>query len=728
MPNPVSSGSSIEEEVRKIEEMEIGRGRRGKVLLIVFILGLFITFVEIGFVMNYNFMLYNLLASVGLVIEPLRWVPSIQQNMALVLGAIFTLAFILYPISKKVRSRDVPWYDWVLAVIASLGPFYIFYYFPQIAVIGYPEATLINVFFATLTLLCLLEATRRVLGPVLPAIVLVFVIYALWQADFNTRPVLNHLYFEAEGIFSIPLLVMVTYVFAFLFFGSFLENIGVGQYITDLMISVFGRRPGGPAKSAVISSALMGTVSGSSVANVLTTGTFTIPLMKKAGFPPEVAGAVEPAASTGGQLMPPIMGAAAFVMAQFLGRPYREIIIAAAIPAVLYFTSIYVFIDRETKRLGLAGLSTGLPPLKPLLKKIYLLAPIGVITYVLLIGIDPQYAVMASISSAFLASIYANERMSIKDKLGLTLLLAVLSIIPIATGITKGKPEQMIAQALYFGSIMTLLIVALVGVKVYGMRWLARAVFGSIDRTARASVGVFLAAASAGVIQGVLTYTGLATTLGYKLVELAAGNLLLLLVFTMLISLVLGMGVPTTANYIITSTIAAPAIVLAATDIAKVLGTDALYLTAHMFVFYFGILADVTPPVALAAYAGATLARSHFWRTALNASKYALAGYIIPYIFTQHPEMLLVTVNTWTTERILSLVIGVVACLATIILLSSALTGWLNGHLPKYFRAVLLALGIACITTNVVVIAIALATYVAIYIIQGRLKHAGKTK
>ncbi|HDN76033.1 MAG TPA: TRAP transporter large permease subunit, partial [Acidilobales archaeon] len=250
MPNPVSSGSSIEEEVRKIEEMEIGRGRRGKVLLIVFILGLFITFVEIGFVMNYNFMLYNLLASVGLVIEPLRWVPSIQQNMALVLGAIFTLAFILYPISKKVRSRDVPWYDWVLAVIASLGPFYIFYYFPQIAVIGYPEANLINVFFATLTLLCLLEATRRVLGPVLPAIVLVFVIYALWQADFNIRPVLNHLYFEAEGIFSIPLLVMVTYVFAFLFFGSFLENIGVGQYITDLMISVFGRRPGGPAKSA----------------------------------------------------------------------------------------------------------------------------------------------------------------------------------------------------------------------------------------------------------------------------------------------------------------------------------------------------------------------------------------------------------------------------------------------------------------------------------------------
>ncbi len=711
--------STSREAVRELEKIEVGRARTGWAAKIVLILGIILTVIEIGYVMNYNFLLYNMFKRIGIDIEFLRYVPSTQQNMALVLGIVYMLAFILYPISKKRSGEHVPWYDWVLAVIASMGPFYIFYYFPKIAVIGYPEATLINIFFATITIIFLIEATRRVLGVVLPAIVVVFIFYAFWSADFNLRPVINHLYFEAEGVFSIPLLVMVTYVFAFLFFGSFLERVGVGQYITDLMISIFGRRPGGPAKSAVISSALMGTVSGSSVANVLTTGTFTIPLMKRAGFPPEVAGAVEPAASTGGQLMPPIMGAAAFVMAQFLGRPYREIIIAAVIPAILYFTSIYIFIDRETKRLGLAGLPKEmLPPLSKLIRKIYLLAPIGVITYVLLIGIDPQYAVMASISSAFLAAIYANESLRVKDKLLLTGLLALLSLVPWAAGVTVGSIEQQLAQCLYFGSILTLIIVALVGLRVRGFGWLKNAVVGSIDRTARASVGVFLAAASAGMIQGVLTYTGLATTLGYKLVEIAAGNLLLLLVFTMLISLILGMGVPTTANYIITSTIAAPAIVLAAPTMAAQLGSAALLLTAHMFVFYFGILADVTPPVALAAYAGATLARSHFWKTALNASKYALAGYLIPYIFVQHPEMLIVTVSEWNMQHVISLVIGVAASIITITLLSSALVGWLNGKLPLWMRIILLVLGLACITTIVPVLVVGVLVYIGFYMLQ----------
>lgn len=708
---------SMEERVRELEKMEIGRARRGFASRIVFTLALALTIIEIGFVMNYNFLIYNILRRFGIDIPILRYIPSTQQNMALVLGIILILAFILYPISKRVRSEEVPWYDWILAILASSGAFYIFYYFPKIAVIGYPEATFINIFFAVITLIFLIEATRRVLGVVLPVIVVIFILYALWNANFNIRPVINHLYFQAEGVFSIPLLVMVTYVFAFLFFGSFLENIGVGQYITDLMISVFGRRPGGPAKSAVISSAMMGTISGSSVANVLTTGTFTIPLMKKAGFPPEVAGGVEPAASTGGQLMPPIMGAAAFVMAQLLMRPYREIIIAAIIPAVLYFTSIYVFIDRETKRLGLAGLPREmLPPLNRLIKKIYLLAPIGVITYVLLIGIDPQYAVMASISSAFLAAIYASETLTRMDKAVLTALLTLLTLAILGLGITAGSIEQQIAQSLYFSSILILIVVALIGFKIHGYKWLKDAIIGSIDRTGRASIGVFLAAASAGVIQGVLTYTGLANTLGARLVEFAAGNLLILLLFTMLISLVLGMGVPTTANYIITSTIAAPAIVMAAPAMAAALGTDALYLTAHMFVFYFGILADVTPPVALAAYAGATLARSRFWKTAINATKYALAGYIIPYIFVQHPEMLIVTVSTWTPERVYSLVIGIIAGILTILLLSSGIVGWLNGKLPLWAKVVLIVLGVASITTMEPILVASTVAYISIYV------------
>jgi len=702
-----------------MESTELGRVRSGLAMRVVLLLGIALALIEIFFVMNYNFMLYNVFTRLGLDIAILRYTPSIQQNMALVLAIIFALAFILYPASRKRRDGYVPWYDWVLAILAAMGPLYMFYYFPRIAVIGYPEATPINTLFAVLTIVFLIEATRRVLGFVLPTIVALFLAYAFWQADFNPRPVLNHIYFQAEGIFAIPLMVMTTYVFAFLFFGSFLESIGVGKYITDLMLSIFGRRPGGPAKSAVVASAMMGTVSGSSVANVLTTGTFTIPLMKRAGFPPEVAGAVEPAASTGGQLMPPIMGAAAFVMAEFLGRPYREIVIAAAIPAILYFMSIYVFIDRETKRLRLAGLPRELlPPFESMARKIYLLAPIAIITYVLLIGIDPQYAVMASIGSAFLASVYASEKLRARDKALLTLMLVAASSILWVSGAARGSLADQVAQCLYFGSILTLLIIAIAGLWVRGWRWLGEAVIRSVERTARASVGVFLAAAAAGTIQGVLTLTGLATAIGYRLVEIAGGNLMLVLVLTMLISLVLGMGVPTTANYIITSTIAAPAIVMAATPIVKHLSPAALMLAAHMFVFYFGILADVTPPVALAAYAGAAIARSHFWKTALNASKYALAGYIIPYIFVQHPEMLIVTIDTWDIAKIQSLVLGTAAAITTILLLSSGIVGWLSGALPRWARGILIALGIASITTDIRIVLIAIGTYLAIMIYQ----------
>ncbi len=701
------------------------RATRGWPARIVLLLGVILAVVEIGYVMNFNMMLYNAFLRLGLDLRFLSYTPSIQQNMALVLAIVYALAFILYPVTRKRFSDRVPWYDWLLAALAAAGPLYIVYYFPKIAVIGYPEMTLVNMFFAVLTIVFLIEATRRVLGWVLPSIVVVFLAYALVHEEFNIRPVLNHVYFQAEGVFSIPLMVMVTYVFAFLFFGAFLESIGVGEYITNLMLSVFGRRPGGPAKSAVVASALMGTVSGSSVANVLTTGTFTIPLMKKAGFPPEIAGAVEPAASTGGQLMPPIMGAAAFVMAEFLGRPYRDIIIAAAIPAILYFTSIYVFIDRETKRLGLAGLpSHMLPSFRRLAFKIYMLAPIAVITYVLLIGIDPQYAVMASISSAFLAAVYASEAIGLKDKLILTITLILLSLISWPLGILRGSLADMVAQSLYFGSILTLVIVALLGARLYGFRWLGQAIVRSIDRTARASTGVFLAATAAGTIQGVLTLTGLANTLGYRLVELAGSNLLLVLLFTMVISLILGMGVPTTANYIITSTIAAPAIVIAATKIGLGLPEAALMLAAHMFVFYFGILADVTPPVALAAYAGAALAGGDFWRTALNASKYALAGYLIPYIFMQHPEMLIVTVDAWSTQHVLSLLNGVFAAIMSILLLSSGIVGWLAGRLTLWQRVVLVAAGLASLSTEPLILALAAAAYVAVYL-YNKLKVKG---
>lgn len=716
----------VTEVAKELERAEVGRPVSGWVANVVTLVGGLITFVELGFVMNYNYTLYNIFGNLGIRVELLSYVPNIQQSMALVLGFVSFLAFILYPITKKVKGENVPPYDWVLGALAAIGPLYMFYYYPQLALVGYPEWNFVNAFFALLTIGLLLEATRRSLGFVLPLIALLFILYATWDANFNLRPLVNHLYYAAEGVFSTPLFVMVTFVFAFLFFGAFVEKIGVGQYITDLMIAAFGRRPAGPAKAAVVSSALVGTISGSSVANVLTTGVFTIPLIKKAGFPPEVAGAVEPAASTGGQIMPPIMGAAAFIMAEFLGRPYRDIIIAAALPALLYFLSVYVFIDREAKVRNIAPMTGDMVgSIRKRLKKVYLLAPIVVITYVLLVGVSPQYAVMASIGSAFVAAVLANERIRSLEKLSLIGMLALISLIPWAMGVTRGTTEEVLAQSLYFGSILTLIMVAVVGTGVHGVAWLKDAVIWTVERTGRSCVGVFLAASSAGLIQGVLTFTGLASTLGEKLVAFSSGNLVLLLLSTMLISLILGMGVPTTANYIITSTIAAPAIMLAAEHVEAVFGAAALALTANMFVFYFGILADVTPPVALASYAGATLARSNFWRTAVNGTKFALAGFLLPFIFVLRPEILLVTVRQWTPDMIWGLFVGLASIILSILLLASSITGWLGSRLKPWLRLPLFVLALASLSTNEYILLTGAITYVLVYLYKR--KPAGIT-
>ncbi|ANF23032.1 TRAP transporter permease [Thermococcus piezophilus] len=737
------------------EEVVIERTRTlpPRLELVVKIAAILIGLYEILFIFNFNYTLYDLFSRLGLKLEFLRITFQPKQGEAFVLAMLMAITFLLYPIRKKEKYfKKVFAYDYVMGTVGVISMIYLFAVYQRYILMSTLNDT--DVIFGLLAIIMVIEATRRVLGWVLPLIVTLFLVYGIYAINFDWVRFVQQLYFD-EGIFGIPFFVMTIYVFAFIFFGAFLLRIGVSDYITEFMISLFGKRPGGPAKSAVISSALMGTVSGSSVANVLTTGTFTIPLMKKAGYPPEIAGAVEPVASTGGQLMPPIMGAAAFIMAEFLNLPYNKIIIAAVLPALVYYGGVYLFIDLETKRLGLKGMATNhFKTMTYFLRKLYILLPIIVITVALVWGIAPQIAAISSLGVAIWVAwisrdeIYGNEKLYVAVAIIATLLmflgkdigtqtammLLAMFIVLVVLGVMKkgvafNEKFYITAMFLLFIALAKYLgmtkeqIVLMTGV--FGIvfsilvgyrsshdsgRMMYRATYEAMIDAGKTSVSVMLAAASAGLIQGVLTMTGELTNIGYRLISLTGGHLWLLLMLTMVFSLILGMGVPTTANYIITSLVAAPAIYMLVRSIEPynqpVPGYTVLIamLSAHFFVFYFGILADVTPPVALASYAGSAIAGGDFWKTAMNAVKYALAGYIGPYIYFTHPEMFLITVAEWNLMMVLRVAYYLAATLFVMYLLAIALTGFYSTNLKKWIRAVFGVIGLAGVTLNPIVI------------------------
>jgi TRAP transporter 4TM/12TM fusion protein len=426
------------------------------------------------------------------------------------------------------------------------------------------------------------------------------------------------MYLGTEGIFGTPLEVSSTFVFMFILFGSVLEKTGLGKFIIDLSMALAGWSTGGPAKVAVVSSALMGTVSGSSVANVCTTGMFTIPLMKSVGYEPYFAGAVEAVASTGGQIMPPVMGAGAFIMAQFLGVPYIEVALMAVVPALLYYFAVMVQVHFEATRLGLKGIPWAqLPPLWPLLKsKGFLLLPLVAIIYFLLAGFTPLRAAFNGILVSFALSWLNKE--------------------------TRLTPER-ILEAFQSG--------------------------------ARGAIGVACACATVGMVVGMGTLTGLALRIANAIVTLAGGSKILTLFYTMLASIILGTGLPTTANFIVTSTMAAPALFK--------LGVPAK--AAYMFVFYFGIAADLTPPVALAAYAGAGIAGSDPMKTGLTAFKLALAGFLVPYVYVYNPMLLFIDVET------LPMIQAIFTALLGVFLLSMFTIGYFKAPMPWYLRIIAFA-------------------------------------
>lgn len=507
------------------------------------------------------------------------------------LAFVQLLAFLLFPASKKMPKDTLPIYDVILGLIGAGCWMYIVINFQQLVRRSGNNTTL-DVIIGIIGILILFESCRRIVGLPIMIIAGTFVLYAfvgkylpgfLHHRGYSLQRVVCHLFYNTEGIMGTPIGACSTFIFLFILFGALLEKTGIGQFFIDMCNAIAGGASGGPAKVAVLSSALLGTVSGSSVSNTVGSGSFTIPMMKRLGYKGEFAGAVEAAASTGGQLMPPIMGAAAFLMAESLGMPYITIVKAAIIPAVLYFTGIFITVHLEAKKLGLKGMpKEKLPRFLPLfLSKGYMILPLVVIIWFLCAGKTAVYAAIMGIVACLVIGL-------------------AVSIIDMAKG---RKPT--------FGS---------------------KDIIDVICAAARNIISVAIACGMAGIIIGVVTLTGLGLKLGAGLVSLAGGKLFLTLIFTMLASIILGMGAPTTANYLITSTITAGAIIQ--------LGVQPL--AAHMFAFYFGIIADVTPPVALAAIAGAAIAKARPMKTAFNATKLAIGAFIIPYMFVYNSQMLMI--------------------------------------------------------------------------------------
>jgi TRAP transporter 4TM/12TM fusion protein len=705
------------------------RARSGVIRAYVFSLALFIGALEIFYILNFQGTLAQFLIALGIksTVKYMRII-YIDTHIieALIMAGLLGVGFLVLPAkrpSMKLEGkaleaymnkyiRRIPLYDVALSILGLV----IFVYVAYVAKLviasegSLPESIRpVAIPVAVVAFILVLELARRAVGPWFLLIVLGFLFYYLDYNRFDIRYWVENMIYWKSGLFNTPFFIMVIYVFAFLFFGTFLERIGIGEYITRLMLSLFGKKPGGPAKVAIVSSGLMGMLSGSSVANVFTTGTFTIPLMKRSGFPPEVAGAVEASASTGGQIMPPIMGAAAFIMAAFLSRPYYDIVIAGFLPAFIYFASLYYFVDLEAKRRGLRGLGESeLPPRGPLLRKLYLFLPIILLTLLLVIRLAPSNAVVASLGLALVVAAWAMEGVPLSIKVAYTLAFPIIAGVALAVGMKT-------LAAVYFSGIFFLLAsIALIATR--SLKSLGWAILESVEESVRNGIPVFMAAALAGVIQGSITGTGLSGYLGQKFIEIAHGNLYLLLIFAGVISILVGMGVPTTANYVITSLLSAAAIATAASQLLSVPMKTAL-LAAHMFVFYYGILADVTPPVALAAFAGATVARADFWKTAVNATRMAFAKYVLPFIFVVQPGMLILPIIEGGAT-LASLAWGVVATIGVIVSASAGFAGYLGGHIRSRILRVILALvGIAAITTNPYTVAAAYALSVAVYLL-----------
>lgn len=579
-------------------------------------------------------------------------VAALEKRLTSFLAFIVILGYLNYPASKHhVRVNYIPWYDYVIMVLgASAFMYYALSYDSLVGVLtSASKMTTLHVVVGVIGILSLIELCRRCVGIPILCVMGAFVIYALTTGITPARLIYT-LFYSTGGVLATPVQVCAKYIGIFIIFGAFLERTGIAAFFINMANALVGGFSGGPAKAAVVASALEGMVSGSSVANTVGSGSMTIPMMKRLGYKPEFAGAVEAAASTGGQIMPPIMGAAAFLMAEYMNVTYAEVATRAILPAILYFTGIFIAVHLEAKKLGLRGMSKDqLPKVSKLIRKVYLLLPL-----VLLVGLvssgarSMQFAASVSIIAAILVAFFnKDDRITLKK------------------------------------------------------------IFEALSEGGKGVITVAAACGIAGIIAGCITATGLASKLIGAVI--AASNsvpfispTMVALFLTMVCCIILGMGVPTTANYCIMASTCAP--ILITIGVPK--------MAAHFFVFYFGIVADITPPVALAAYAGSAIAKSNPMKTGINATKLAIGAFVVPYIFCLNPAMLLIDVTPLGVVQI------IITSLIGIFGVAAAMNGYLYRKLNWAARIAICVAGLMMMDPGFVTDLIGIALMAAIMLIQ----------
>ena len=634
-PNTVGSAKDVEDLMRKYDKESNTRIWEGTPAVIVRMVMVFFSL----------YCIWSTLFSVA----------ALEKRLTAFLALLVIMGYLIYPASKHhVRHNYIPWYDYVIMVLGAAC--FLYYYFSYDSLVtvltSFSRMSTLQVTIAVVGLLTLMELCRRCVGlPILfvAGALLLYTFFSKVGMSIGMKGVMYKLFYTTNGIMGTPVQVCAKYIVVFIIFGAFLERTGIAAFFIDLANSLVGRFSGGPAKVAVISSALCGMVSGSSVGNTVTTGSVTIPMMKKTGYKGEFAGAVEAAASTGGQIMPPIMGAAAFLMAEYMNVTYAEVALRAILPAALYFAGIFIAVHLEAKKLGLKGISKDqLPVFRQLIKKVYLLLPLVVLV----------------------ALVTTNTR------------------------------------TMQFSASIAILVTIAVNLFDKDNRISLNKILEALEAGGKGTITVAVACAMAGVIAGCITATGLASKLIGMVIALSnsvpfISPTLVALFLTMICCIILGMGVPTTANYCIMASTCAP--ILITIGVPK--------MAAHFFVFYFGIVADITPPVALAAYAGSAIAKSNPMKTGINASKLAIGAFVVPYIFCMNPAMLLIDVTAFKVIQI------IVTSLIGIFGVAAAMNGYLFQRLSWPFRIVICVAGLMMMDPTLItdIVGIVLMAFVLTY-------------
>jgi TRAP transporter 4TM/12TM fusion protein len=645
------------------------------------------------------------------------------EMRSLHLGFGLFLAYLAFPFTKRSPRKHIPVQDWVLAAAAAFCGAYLFLFYREIA--QRPgEPTLLDIGAAVCGMLLLLEATRRVVGPPLAIIAIVMLGYAfggpympdvIAHKGVSLVKAVSHYWLTTEGVFGVALGVSASYIFLFVLFGSLLEKAGAGNYFIKVAFALLGHMRGGPAKAAVVSSGLMGMISGSSVANVVTCGTFTIPLMKRVGYPPQKAGAIEVAAGVDGQIMPPVMGAAAFLMAEYVGVPYSEIVKNAFLPAIISYIALFYIVHLEACKAGIAGIPqhhtySGWRRVAGVLMTIAGVVIVGNVFYYALgwlrplLGPAATWLVVAALAVAYVLIVrqVAKEPDLVVDDpnapvlslppLKETLLAGLHFLLPVVVLVWALLVEELSPGLSAFYATVLLIVILLTQkplLAFFRSKPLGVAVFregfadlvDGLERGARNMIGIALATAAAGIIVGTVSVTGLGLVMTEFVEAVSAGNIMAMLLLVAFVCLVLGMGMPTTASYIVVSTLMAPVVV----ELGAQSGLVVPLVAVHMFVFYFGLMADVTPPVGLASFAASAISRADPIKTGITAFWYSSRTAILPFMFVFNPTLLMIGVGSWW-----NLVLIIAAAIVAMLAFAAGTQGWFVTRSRWYESALLL--------------------------------------